>query len=93
MVKVRTKEITEIDAKTIIGNFENDISKYYFTPIDNSIVLKAKNLIDKSGKQGLRSLDSIQFATAIALKNECGLFITSDKLLQQFFISESLRIS
>ena len=53
---------------------------------------EAKGLIHKYGMQGLRTLDSIQLATAISLKNECELFITSDKLLNSFFKQEALPV-
>ena len=89
--KVRTNELTEIDGSTTINLFNLDYSRYTFVQIDAIITEQAGNLITKYGKQGLRTLDSIQLATALSLKNHASLFITSDKLLKDFFGKESLR--
>ena len=90
--KVRTLEFTEARRATICQRFESDIATYSFVDVDKAIFAKAKELTDIYGKQGLRTLDSIQLATAISLKNECGLFITTDKLLHSFFQQESLPV-
>ncbi len=71
---------------------DTSFEKYNFVPVDNLIVTRAKDLIEKYGKEGLRTLDSIQLATAISLKSQCDLFITTDKLLHSFFIQESLPV-
>ena len=88
--KVRTLEFTELRRKTIYSRFESDFESYSFIPADKILMDCARNLVDKYGKQGLRTLDSIQLATALSLKNECELFITTDKLLDNFFKQESL---
>jgi predicted nucleic acid-binding protein len=90
--KVRTGELTEIEVRSVAGLFETDFEKYNFIPVDTLIVKQAKDLIEKYGRQGLRTLDSIQLSTAISLKNQCDLFITTDKLLHSFFIQESLPV-
>ena len=90
--KVRTGEFTEIEVRTVAGLFETDFEKYNFIPVDALIVKQAKDLIEKYGRQGLRTLDSIQLSTAISLKNQCDMFITTDKLLHSFFIQESLPV-
>lgn len=88
--KVRMQEITELQAGDIIGSFEADFSKYSFIQIDSMISHEAKNLITKYGKQGLRTLDSIQLSTSISLRDACQFFVTTDKLLLSFFKQESL---
>lgn len=90
--KVCNKEIGELKAKEIIGHYEIDLGKYTFSPIESIIIEQARKLITKYGINGLRTLDSLQLATAIYLKNEVDLFITSDKLLSEFFKQESLPI-
>jgi predicted nucleic acid-binding protein len=90
--KVRQKEITESDARTIINTFEKDLGKYNFIKIGDEIAAQAKNLIEKYGRQGLRTLDSIQLSTAISLMNQCQLYVTSDKLMHSFFKLESLPV-
>jgi len=88
--KVRTKEISELDAKTILQHFDHDSSKYSFVPVDSLIIRQSRSLIAKYGVDGLRTLDSIQLATSIILKDKSSFFITTDKLLDSFFKRESL---
>ena len=88
--KVRLQEISELQAQTIMKLFETDFDKYTFIQIDSIITEQARSLITKYGKQGLRTLDSIQFSTAVILKNQSDLFITTDKLLDTFFKHELL---
>ncbi len=88
--KLRNKEIDEQKAKDIIGHFESDIEKYTFIQIDSVITEQARNLITKYGIRGLRTLDSLQLSTALFVRNDVDLFITSDKLMNSFFDAESL---
>lgn len=88
--KVRMQDIKELQAKVITEAFEEDFSKYTFVQIDNIIIEQAKNLITKYGKQGLKTLDSLQLSTAIMLKSQADLFVSSDKLLIEFLKEESL---
>jgi len=46
----------------------------------------------KYGNKGLRTLDSLQLASALILKNKPCVFFTSDKLLKSLFIEESLNV-
>lgn len=88
--KVRTHEISEIQAATLIDLFDKDSEHLTFIQIDSIITEQAKRLISKYGKQGLRTLDSIQLSTAVTLREHAGLFITSDNLLNDFFKMEAL---
>ncbi|MBI4648309.1 MAG: type II toxin-antitoxin system VapC family toxin [Bacteroidia bacterium] len=88
--KVRMVEITEKQAKELIQLFENDKSKFTWIQIDNKVISQTTELIAKYGKQGLRTLDSLQLATAVILKNQVLISKTTDKLLNQFFESEGL---
>jgi len=90
--KVRMNEFTESEAQEIIILFRKDFIKYHFIRAEDTLMEAAFNLLGAYGKQGLRTLDSIQLATAIFLKNECELFITTDKLLNSFFKQESLPV-
>jgi uncharacterized protein len=62
-------------------------------PLNTDIVQSACELINKYGVEGLRSLDSIQLATAVALKGKADLFLTSDKLLESLILKERLPTS
>lgn len=88
--KVRLQHITLLQAQTLLELFEADFDKYTFIQIDNIITEHSRSLITKYGQQGLRTLDSIQLATSVLLREQCSLFITTDKLLNTFFMQESL---
>src|SRR5690606_38076506 len=89
--KVRMKEISESQAEQTIAILNADLKKYHIVPIDASILDSAVKLVAKYGKQGLRTLDSIQLATAVHLRKKAELFVTADKLLSSFFIEERLK--
>lgn len=88
--KARMKDITVEQAIELMQLFESDCLKYTFVQVDNFVIEESKNLISKYGKDGLRTLDSIQLATSVMLKKHIGLFVTTDKLLNKFFKSEGL---
>ena len=81
--KVRTKEITESEARETLTFFENDFSKYNFVATDSLIIEQARNLTNQFGKEGLRTLDSIQLSACIELENQVNVFFTADKLLKR----------
>jgi uncharacterized protein len=91
--KVRMKEITSKIAKQTLDLFENDCNKYLIIGMNSFVIEIAKFLLNKYGLKGLRTLDSIQFASAITVKSEVELFLTSDDLLQSFFKSEGMTVS
>ncbi len=88
--KVRTNEITELDAEKTLDLFEKDFGKYTFIATDSIIIENARNLIAKYGSKGLRTLDSIQLSTSLLLASEVGLFVTSDNLLKSLLNEEGL---
>jgi len=88
--KVRLKDLAEEQAISLIQAFETDFPNYTFVQLDTVLIEKAKNLLSTYGKAGLRTLDSIQLATATLLKDQVQLAQTSDKLLLGFFEAEGL---
>ena len=88
--KVRTKEITESEARETLTLFENDFSKYNFVATDSLIIEQARNLTTQYGIEGLRTLDSIQLSTCIELENQVDVFFTVDKLLKRLIELEGL---
>jgi len=90
--KVRMKEISESSAIQTLDGFGSDFDKFTFVQLNSVVIETAKELVTKYGGQGLRTLDSIQLATAVLLRNQAQLFKTSDKLLEKFLISEGLSI-
>ena len=90
--KVRMQELSDHLAQSLISFFEDDFSKFTFVPIDSIVIEHAQTLLTKYGKQGLRTLDSLQLATAVLLKGKGDVFFTADALLKSFFIQEALPI-
>ena len=90
--KCRKKEIDENLAKIIIENFDKDSVKYKFVPQSDNLKILAKTLIGKYWKNGLRALDSIQLASALNIKKNIDVFLTSDKLLADIAIHEGLNV-
>jgi len=70
--------------------FESDFEKYTFIAADSFIIEQARKLVSKYGIQGLRTLDSIQLSTAIALLQQADIFFSADKLLKSLFAAEGL---
>ncbi len=91
--KVRLKEITDEIAKAVFENFQNDIDKFNWIKLDSEIIKSASEQLMKYGNTGLRTLDSIQFASALTLKSRTCIFHTSDDLLKSLFEKEKLRTS
>lgn len=91
--KVRKGDIDSTDAKILIEQFETDFKKYSFISIDTIINQLAANCLEKYGKSGLRTLDSLQLATCIFLTESVSLFLTYDNKLKEFLQQEKLPIS
>ncbi|HEV2830375.1 MAG TPA: hypothetical protein VGW31_00220 [Hanamia sp.] len=72
--------------------FDNDLRKYIIVPVESNIFEKAKQLIFTYGVTGLRTLDSIQLASAIEVKSQIDKYFTSDKLLNLLFEKENLPV-
>ena len=90
--RVRMKDLSVKEAKQIIDLFEYDFRKYLIVPFDNAILNTAEKLISIYGVTGLRTLDSIQLASAIEVKEKIDKYFTSDKLLRFLFEKEKLPI-
>ncbi|MCX9014046.1 MAG: type II toxin-antitoxin system VapC family toxin [Candidatus Methanoperedens sp.] len=90
--KIREKEIKEKTAIEVIKCFQNDGDNFQWIMLQSDIVESASYLLMKYGNRGLRTLDSLQLATALTLKDEKCVFLTSDKLLGTFFKEEQLKV-
>ena len=90
--KIRTKEIDKNDGIILIKYFETDKNNYRWLSINNEIIDLSKILLEKYGLNGLRTLDSIQFATALSLKSDDCINVVSDKLLKELFVLENLKV-
>jgi predicted nucleic acid-binding protein len=86
----RKNEIDENSASQLIEKFATDSVKYSYVPEGQALRQKAQGLIGKHWRKGLRTLDSIQLASALKVKDQIGLFLTSDKLLSEVSQIEGL---
>lgn len=90
--KCRKREIDERVAKILIEKFEKDSRTFSFVNESDQLRNFAKELIGKNWEKGLRTLDSIQLASALTIKPRIELFFTSDLLLSEIAVLEGLRI-
>lgn len=88
--KCRKNEIDENSASQLIEKFEKDSVKYSYVPEGQVLRQKSQGLIGKHWREGLRTLDSIQLASALKVKDQIELFLTSDKLLSEISQIEGL---
>jgi predicted nucleic acid-binding protein len=91
--KCRKGEINENLAKIIIGKFNNDSVNFRVVPQSFGLRKLAINLIAKYWSDGLRTLDSIQLASAIKVEEEIEKFFTSDKLLSDVAVKEGFSVN
>ncbi len=89
--KVRTGELSTNIASRVILYFQKDYNKFQWIKLESNIIKTASELLMKYGNKGLRTLDSLQLASALVLKDETCIFITSDKLLDSLFKEENLK--
>ena len=66
--KCRKMEISEEIANLLIEKFESDSENYQFVNQSDKLIWLAKNLVNKHWKTGLRTLDSIQLASVISVR-------------------------
>lgn len=91
--KSREREVEEKVAIEVIKCFQNDSDDFRWILLQSDIVESASHLLMKYGGSGLRTLDSLQFAAALTLRDEECIFLTSDKLLRTLLKKERLNVS
>lgn len=89
--KCRKKEITEEIAKLIIEKFDLDSANYSFVNQSDQLIILSKQLIEKHWQLGLRTLDSIQLASVLTIK-DIDMFFTSDRVLSDIALIEGLNV-
>ncbi|MDP2890259.1 MAG: type II toxin-antitoxin system VapC family toxin [Bacteroidota bacterium] len=89
--KVRTKDLTKDEAVEIIDSFQSDYPNYSFISTDHQLLVAARDLIAKYGYAGLRTLDSIQLASILSIKEELSLAATADELLRSLIEKEGVK--
>ena len=89
--KCRKKDIDETTAKKLIEKFNIDSIKYSYVPDSNNLKILASELIEKHWKKGLRTLDSLQLASGLMVKDEIEYYFTSDNILKELSEAEGLK--
>jgi len=90
--KVRIGELSHDLAKKAISCFEDDSDKFRWVTLDSMIIDSAKDLLMQHGRAGLRTLDSIQLASALTLNSGDVAYVTSDDVLRAIMQNEGLNI-
>ncbi|MFW5706095.1 MAG: type II toxin-antitoxin system VapC family toxin [Bacteroidota bacterium] len=79
--KCRTKELNLPQARILMDAFNSDLQKYTVMPVSNEIIQRARFLMEKYWDAGLRTLDSIQLASVMAIEPAVDVFLTADHVL------------
>jgi len=90
--KCRKKEIDEKIASALLEAFEKDSRKFNIILENPEIRQLAKEMISKYWKIGLRTLDSIQLASVLMIRDKIDFFFTSDNLLAEIARLEKLKV-
>ena len=80
--KVRMHALEEAIARQVLDLFQTDWDSLGWVKLGRNIVDTASRLLVRYGKAGLRSLDSIQSASALAVKDDGCVYFSSDKILK-----------
>ncbi len=80
--KERTKSITKFEADLIIESFKFDIGKFKIIHLSSDVLQVSLKLIQKYRVDGLRTLDSLQIASALS-NTEIGKIISYDNLFNK----------
>ncbi len=79
--RFRNKEISETDLNVLFADFEDFIQTIGIEEVNSLTIRTAEELLNKYGKMGLRTLDSIQFAGFELVEADDKIFISADVLL------------
>lgn len=90
--KLNRGELTKIEYDETIKIFDQNLNQFKFiTPDENTLNL-AKTKIAQYAEIGLRTLDSIQLASAISVRNEIEEVLSSDNKLNEIFLLENFKL-
>ena len=90
--KVRMKKLNFDIAEELMNLFDNDFEKYEIIPINRAIIKVSKQLLMKYGQLGLRTLDALQLASALEVRDVVDKYFTSDSILLSLFEKEKLPV-
>jgi hypothetical protein len=79
-------------AQILVDKFDFDSKKFVIIDDNLELKLKAKYLIGKHWKKGLRTLDSIQLASELFVNSSIDFMFTSDILLSEIAVLEGVNM-
>jgi predicted nucleic acid-binding protein len=88
--KVRSGRLHSEDAKQVIFRFRSWQTNCLVISLNEAMVNRAHNMLEKYGSSGLRTLDALQLAAALSVVSETVIALSSDQLLNSFFQHEGL---
>ncbi|WP_040481545.1 type II toxin-antitoxin system VapC family toxin [Mariniradius saccharolyticus] len=80
--KCRKKDLSIEKGKLLINKFQQDSSKFSFISQDSNLVSLALVLLEKHWQDGLRTLDALQLASSVSIKDKIDKLFTSDIVLR-----------
>ena len=90
--KLRIGQLSQQNVDDILDLFLIDLHNYEVVLMNSEIINLSQILIKKYGTKGLRALDGMQLASVCSMKGIIDMAITDDKLLNEFFVSENVKI-
>ncbi len=90
--KVREGKLSLESATSAISLFQGDRDQFRWIKLDITAVDRASALLARYGSLGLRTLDALQFASALFLRDKDCVFLTADKLLKGLLEREGLTV-
>lgn len=58
-----------MQAESILALFIEDYKNFQFIDLNQELLIGAKTFLDKYGERGLRTLDAVQLATIVSVKD------------------------
>jgi len=82
-------EIIHSKLEWVLERFYADLENYVVVRINSGIISLASSLVLK---HGLKTLDALQLASALSIKGDLGIFVTSDSKLKEAAERENLNV-
>ena len=89
--RFRMGEMSVEQMNDTITLFGKDYTNYRIVKIDSDLLSEAKRLTVLRKSEGLKTLDAIQLASAIAVKDVISIVKTNDERLKKIMVLEGLK--
>ncbi len=82
-------ELIRSKLEWVLERFYADLENYVVVRVNSSTISLASSLVLK---HGIKTLDALQLASALSIKENLGIFVTSDSKLKEAAERENLRV-